>query len=405
MNIGMILGSSFPADIRVSKEAGSLLQAGHQVHLLCTKNKPEQVSEEVVEGIKVQRISGLSTFNQQGIWDVINAINFVHPLFYNRLRKFIQENRIDVLHVHDLPLAKTAFLLGKKYRIPVVVDLHENYPEAIRVWFEWKKNPFIRLKNKIFFSYKRWLHFEKVVVKEANYVIAVVEEMKKRLIDFHGADPDKISVVTNSEYKNFKDGETFENVYQEDPKSFIVAYTGNVGPHRGVDTAIEAMQFLGDVPVIFAIVGKTNEAVKTKIEEMINRFSLHKKVKLYGYQPFNKFLSFMEQAQVNIIPHHSNLHTDNTIPHKLFQCMQVGKPLLVSSSSPIKRVVEETSSGLVFEAGNPKDLADKIRRLYSNPDIRKELAQNGYVATQEGPYNWETTEKTLLALYSKIDKT
>lgn len=404
MNIGMILGSPFPADIRVSKEAGSLLKAGYNVHLLCTKKTPQQGAKEVVDGIKISRISGLSTFNQQGIWDVINAINFIHPLFYSGLNKFIQENQIDILHVHDLPLAKTAFILGKKYGIPVVVDLHENYPEAIKVWFEWKKNPLIRLKNKVFFSYKRWLNYEKSVVKKAHYVIAVVEEMKNRLIQFHGADPKKITVITNSEYKNFKDGESFENVYQENSEKYIVAYTGNVGPHRGVDTAIEAMQYLKDLPVLFAIVGRTNKDVNKKLEELIEKYQLDDKVKLYGYQPFNKFLSFMAQAEINIIPHHSNLHTDNTIPHKIFQCMQVNRPVIVSSSSPIKRIVEETSSGLVFKAGDPKDLAEKIRILYTQPELSKRLAQNGFVATQDGTYNWETTEKTLLSLYAGINK-
>lgn len=406
MNIGMILSTPFPSDIRVSKEAGSLLKAGHRVHLLCA-GKENQPVEELVEGIRVSRIAGLSKFYQIGVWDVIAAINFIHPLFYFRLKKYIEENKIDILHVHDLPLAKTAFLLGEKYGIPVVIDMHENYPEALKVWFEWKKNPLIRLKNRIFFSYKRWLNYEKYVVTQASHVIAVVEEMKNRLVQHHGADPEKITVVTNAEYRNFKDGEHFNNVYgatKEADDAFIIAYTGNVGPHRGVDTVIEAMQYLKDLPVVFAIVGQANKAVKTRLEELIEQHQLSKSVKIYGYQPFYKFLSFMKQANVNIIPHHSNLHTDNTIPHKLFQCLQVGRPLLVSSSAPIKRVVEETSSGLVFEAGNPKDLAEKIRTLYAQKSLNKELAENGFLASQEGTYNWESTEPILRSLYAELEK-
>lgn len=403
MNIGMILNAPFPADIRVSKEAQSLIKAGYHVHLLCT-NKGNQATEETVESIHVHRVNGLAKHYQIGIWDVINAINFVHPIFYFKLKTFIKKYQIDVLHVHDLPLAKTAITVGKKHQIPVFTDFHENFPEALSVWFEWKKNPLIRLKNKMFFGYRRWERYERYTARRSDHIIAVVEEMKERLVAKHRVAAEKITVVTNSEYRNFKDGEILPNIYKEDAEKFIIAYTGNVGPHRGVDTVIEAMQYLKELPIQFAIVGRTNAAVQQKLEDLIVSLEVQHQVKLYGYQPFNSFLSFMSQADVNIIPHHSNPHTDNTIPHKLFQCMQVKRPLLVSSSAPIKRVVEETSAGLVFEAGNPQDLALKIRNLYEDEALRLSLAQNGYLATQEGNYYWGHTEKALLNLYASFFK-
>lgn len=402
MNIGMVLGGPFP-DIRVSKEAGSLIKAGNKVHLICIQN-PNQPLNEIMEGIHITRVGGMSKFFQLGIWDIINSIAFIHPLFLKALKNFIEENQIQILHVHDLPLAKTAFVWGRKYKIPVIVDLHENYPEAIKVWFEWKKNPLVRLKNKIFFSYRRWFLYERYVANHADHVIAVVEEMKSRLIEVHDTDPSKITVITNSEYKSFKDGEVFEKVYGDHSEKFIVAYTGNVGPHRGVDTAIEAMQYIGELPVYLAIVGRINKAVENKLLELILHYDLQDKVMLYGYQPYKKFLSFMKQANVNIIPHHSNQHTDNTVPHKIFQCMQVSRPLLVSSSAPIKRIVEETSSGLVFKAGDPRHLAEKIKVLYKDKNLREKLSENGYMATQKEFYNWEATEKELHSLYTSLKK-
>ncbi len=401
MNVGMILNAPYPADIRVSKEAQSLVKAGYTVLLLCTNNG-QQPTDEVVEGMQVHRINGLAKHYQIGIWDVINAINFVHPLFYVALRKFVRQQQVEVLHVHDLPLAKTAILLGKKHRIPVIVDLHENFPEALSVWFEWKKNPIIRLKNKLFFGYRRWEKYERYAVRRSDQVVAVVEEMKQRLVEKYDVDPHKITVVTNSEYKGFKDQSVVANVYQTTEKKFTVTYTGNVGPHRGVDTVIEGVQYLKDLPIQFAIVGRTNAAVQRKLEALIEQYDLHEQVKLYGYQPFHTFFSFMSQADANIIPHHSNPHTDNTIPHKIFQCMQVKRPLVVSSSNPIRRVVEETSSGVVFEAGNPRDLAKTLRNLYEDQELRERLAQNGYFATQEGTYNWEHTEQALLTLYRQF---
>ncbi|MBA7679021.1 hypothetical protein ES703_87302 [subsurface metagenome] len=56
MKIGMVLYSKFPPDIRIEKEARTLLNAGHKVYLLSYTQENEQKSEEVVNGIHVRRI-------------------------------------------------------------------------------------------------------------------------------------------------------------------------------------------------------------------------------------------------------------------------------------------------------------------------------------------------------------
>jgi len=193
-----------------------------------------------------------------------------------------------------------------------------------------------------------------------------------------------------------------ENIYGADKNKFIVAYTGGVGPHRGVDTAIEAMRYLQHCPeIVLYITGRANQAVQKMMQHHISKANLTN-VRVLGYRPFSRFFSFMKMASVNLIPHHSNGHTDNTVPHKLFQCMMVGKPLLVSSSKPLQRIVSETGSGLVFKAGDAKDLADKILQLYNDPELCKKLARAGLEASFNGQYNWETTSQELVSFYDGI---
>jgi len=79
-----------------------------------------------------------------------------------------------------------------------------------------------------------------------------------------------------------------------------------------------------------------------------------------------------------------------------------GKPLLVSSSAPLKRLVETCHSGVVFEAGNPKDFAEKVTNLYTDKNLRDKLGNNGMKATLDGDLNWETTQHILINLYTTI---
>jgi glycosyltransferase involved in cell wall biosynthesis len=110
----------------------------------------------------------------------------------------------------------------------------------------------------------------------------------------------------------------------------------------------------------------------------------------------------MKFSDVNIIPHKSNAHTDNTVPHKLFQSIMSGKPVLVSSSDPLKRLVNSTNSGLVFKADDPEDLANKVLLLYKNKNLCVELGKNGLKATTEGELNWDHEQHNLIKFYRSL---
>jgi glycosyltransferase involved in cell wall biosynthesis len=150
-----------------------------------------------------------------------------------------------------LPLAKTAFLAAKKYQLKTVLDLHENYPAALKTWFSWRKNPIIRLKNTLFFSYNRWRNYEAKIIKKYDVLIAVVDEMKQRLVDQHQIDPGKIVIVPNAEKKDFaKNFEThLPDYFKEEKERFIISYVGGFGPHRGLHTAILGMKEISSTGV------------------------------------------------------------------------------------------------------------------------------------------------------------
>ncbi|MCB0487409.1 MAG: glycosyltransferase family 4 protein [Cyclobacteriaceae bacterium] len=393
----MLLNAPYPADIRVKKETDALVKAGFEIYLICLRKK-HQPDAENVDGIKITRIDAGKNNYVLAFWDVIMSITFVHPRFKRALANLISKEEIQLVHVHDLPLAGTALTLRDKFKIKVIVDLHENYPEALRTWFKWKKNLIVRLKNKLFLNPNRWSKYETKACVEADHVIAVVDEMKSRLIASSGVRSDKITVITNTEDKHFIEQKLDKSVYRNIPNGFIITYSGGIGPHRGVDTAIRGMAHLMDKPIYLAIVGFGSPSVMNSLKNLTAELRLQN-VYFEGYQPFEKFYSYMHLADVNVIPHQSNGHTDNTVPHKLFQGMMAGKPLLVSTCAPLQRLVKEYQSGLIFQADDPTDFAAKVETLYNDKQLREKLGANGTTATIHGKLNWETTQAELVKLY------
>jgi glycosyltransferase involved in cell wall biosynthesis len=398
----MMLNAPYPADIRVKKEADALIAAGFEVHLLCLRKKGQQ-SDDRFEGIHVHRIDAGTNNYQLAFWDVIMSISFVHPRFLAAGRRIVKENKIHAIHVHDLPLCGTALKLRSTGEpVKVILDMHENYPEALRTWFKWKKNPLVRIKNMLFMNPTRWTHLEHRACTEVDHIIAVVEEMKTRVIQEHGVPEEKVTVVTNTEDKEFLHQQVDPNLYGPLKGKFIIAYSGGIGPHRGVDVAIRAMAHLREKPDIhLAIVGFGSPSVMDNLRALVSTLQLTN-VHFLGFQPFQKFYGYMSLASVNIIPHQSNGHTDNTVPHKLFQGMMTGRPLLVSSSAPLRRYVEACRSGLVFKAGDDRDLADKVLTLYRKPTLALELGANGKRETIDGGLNWERTQLALINLHKNL---
>lgn len=402
MTIGMLLNAPYPSDVRIKKEADALQKAGHQIHLICLRRKDETYTAQV-DGIQLTRIDAGKNNITLAMWDICMSMLSVHPKFRLKLRTWIKTHAIEVLHVHDLPLVGTALSLKKELNIPVIADFHENYPDALKVWFEWKTNPLVKLKNRLFMNFHRWKEIEATAVRESDHVIAVVNEMKDRLIQEYKPDPEKIKVITNSEEKSFLLQQNIPDIYKAWQNKFKIVYTGNIGPHRGVDTVIDALNKLNHLEdLILIIIGSGSNAVMKNLQKQTEKSGLTNRVFFLGRQPFSMFFSYMHYADVNVIPHKSNSHTDHTIPHKLFQGMMAGKPMLVSSSAPLKRIIDDTHAGIVFDADNAEDLSEKITVLYRDKNLCKQLSENGILATVKGRLNWETDQLVLLDLYKNL---
>ena len=118
-----------------------------------------------------------------------------------------------------------------------------------------------------------------------------------------------------------------------------------------------------------------------------------------GWKKYDEMQTYFGKSNVCLIPHIKSDHTDSTIPHKIFQYMYAGKPMLVSNCDPLKRIVEETNSGEVFEFDSPENFASNLEKLIQNTEY---FSQEFVAKSQDlvlNNYNWELDSKVLKSLY------
>lgn len=384
----MILQGEFPPDIRLEKEIKSLYENGFEVTIIC--NQYNKNRNENFKYCKTERIKGV--FKNSSLNKIINFPIFFNPRFIAKSLKIFRKLKPDFIHAHDLPVAPIGLMLSKIFRKPLIYDMHENYPAALKAF---KKKGIINFIFKNPFLAKI---LDKICIKYSDRIIVVVEENKERLIKT-GVSPDKIIVVSNT-----VDINTF-CLNKDDPfdvskykNKIILLYTGNVSPERGLDVPIYAMEKLKDeisnIQLLIVGNGKYNKI----LQKITNVRNLNNFISLLKWPGHENLHTYLKTAEICIIPQPSNEFMDTTIPHKLFEYMSFGKKILVSDAKPLKRIVEESKCGLVFESNSPSSFANKVIEILND---KSDFESNGINAVKN-KYNWEVDSKKLINLYNNL---
>ncbi|MHA1755964.1 MAG: glycosyltransferase family 4 protein [Promethearchaeota archaeon] len=391
LRIGMILDHEFPFDTRVENEALSLIKRGYEVFLFCFSFSEEKLIENY-NGIHLWRIPANVKIVKK-MRGLVNVVPVYDIYLFGHISRFIKKNNIQLLHVHDLYLLGIALKLKNKFKIPIVVDLHENYVEGLKYYHF--ANSFL---GKLLIRINKWERKEKEWLTQVDQIIVVIEEAKERLQDI-GISSNKIHVVPN--YLNIENFNSFpikQKILSKYTNKFIVSYIGAIDYHRGIHIFIKGFsQFQKNAPdALLVIVG--GGKILNDLKFLTQQLNIESKVIFLGKQPHEDLPTYITSSQVGCIPHLKTGHTDNTIPHKLFQYMYKKKALLVSDCNPLKRIVNECKCGFYYPHQNSDILSERLLELYKDSKKRAQLGENGHNCVVK-KYNWNTSEKNLIELY------
>lgn len=389
MKILMLLDHPFPPDTRVENEMKSLTDAGYEVHIACFQKNNEPLFEKAELGIIHRKPMSKFVFKSS-----VGVLKF--PFYFNYWRAFVEElfaeEKFDAIHVHDLPLAKVGYEAKCKYGVRFVLDLHENWPVLLQL--SKHTNTFL---GKLLSSDSQWKRYEKDMCGLADKVIVVVDEAKARVSTL-GIAPEKIEVISNT--LNLEQFDPIErNEFKTD--QFRMLYVGGINYHRGIQYVIRAIALLKKkgVEVHFDLVG--NGSYLDDVRCLIDELKVKDNVTIHGFKHYTQICDLYESANVALIPHIKSGHTDNTIPHKIFQYLYAGIPMLVSNCDPLVRIVNETEGGVSYRYDDPEELAGIITRFHVHPEQLNNYIRKGRQAVLE-KYNWKVDGAKLVNLYQQM---
>jgi len=387
LQVLMVLEHLFPPDIRVEKEINSLLLAGYKVVLAC-RGSESGTKTEVKNNLTIIRRYMPALIYKSSV----GSLRF--PLYFKFWRAFLREISkqydFDLVHIHDLPLAKVGLELRNKLNISLILDLHENYPSVV------KASPYSStFIGKLLCSHKQWLKYEKKMIHSADIVFTVVEEQRDRLIAMTN-EPNKHFIVRNTPVL-----ETITPPPESDKNgNFIFIYAGSFGAARGFDVLIPALKLVvkekPNAHLWLVGEGKITPTLKRTVQEL----GLTQNVTFHGWQNHQKMMSLISQSDVALLPLLKTENYDHSGPNKLFQYMMLGKPIIASNCIAVERIMKECNTGLIYKDKNVTDLKDKmIYAMYHQSELES-FGRNGKQAVLD-KYNWQISSVELLMGYEK----
>ena len=266
-------------------------------------------------------------------------------------------------------------LKGPKKAIPCVYDAHELFtevPEVIR-------RPAIR---------RLWLAVERFIVPRLSYCYTVsqsiVEEFDRR---YHT----HFELIRNLPVRSAL------NAAPRQTNKNIILYQGNLNEGRGLETAIEAMQYVDNVEFWIAGDGDLGSILRG----MVSDLQLEKKVKFLGYVKPQDLDAVTHQATIGLhILEGKGLSYQFSLANKFLDYIQAGIPQICTQFIEHQRINDAYQVAVLIEKTDVQLLLNAIHLLIDDVDFYKRMKQNCLKAAEV--LNWEMEEKRLKVFYAGI---
>jgi len=81
--------------------------------------------------------------------------------------------------------------------------------------------------------------------------------------------------------------------------------------------------------------------------------------------------------------------------------MSMKLPVVASDFPFLRKLITDIGSGICVDPTDPVKIADALKYLHRNPELRKEMGEKGRRAVID-KYNWENESRKLIDVYQKI---
>ena len=328
---------------------------GHDVTLYCSA-VPDLPDTEIIDGIRIIREGGRSTFN------------FHVP---RRYRSTFAAEKYDVV-VDDLN--KIPFYTPLYVREPLVTIVHHLFgtsifkeaslPAAAYVWgAEFLAMPLYRRTQ-----------------------FAAVSSSTKRELEEHRIPGDRIQLVYNA-----VDHEVFRPAVHPKRNGKTIGYLGRMKSYKSVDHLLKAFAIVRrDVPELRLVVVGDGDA-KPGLERLADTLGIRGVVEFTGFVSAGEKVRRLQEMDLGVNP-----SAKEGWGRTVVEANACAVPVIASDVPGLKDSVVHGTTGLLYPYGDIEQLAALMRKMLGDPIERSRMATEA--VRWAGSFTWDASADAMLAV-------
>ena len=392
MKIALVCPASLPATqfggivflaVDLAREISEL---GHDVTIYTTDLDFSNGSNKFSK--KLARIENVGKFqiNRTHVW-------FSLKLFFvnTSMTKQIEKDKPDIIHTIGLRSFQSiiAWKVSKKLKIPLIVSDQGGLTT----------HPDLRESNLFLKTlYKIQDYFIKQIIQHAS-AISAANEYEKEIFSKLNKNS-KIEIIRNGvNLKTLIKNQNFKEKYHIESK--FILFVGRFSKFKGIKNLIHAIDMIKnekEFSNMQLIIMGVDFGYEKEMEKLIKKFYLSEKIKIIKTPPREDVISAYGESEFLVFP--SQWELSPLVPLESFAFK---KPVISTRSHGIPSTVIDNKNGILVEPENPEQLAEGIKKLLLDEDLKKRLGQFGYNFVHE-ECNCVSMAKNSLELYKKVLK-
>jgi glycosyltransferase involved in cell wall biosynthesis len=358
-----ILVAAFPpkwlagTEIATYNIAKYLAKLGHEVHVITSLDE-ELARESTKDGFDIHRVRAIKKSN-------LLTLSFLLPAF-----SVVRRISPDIVHAQSIPMGLCALLIKRFLKKPYIVYSRGE-------------------------SYMSWAFratISKLVLKNADAVIALTSDMKRDLSEIYTG---HISVIPNGiELDKFTGLSRQESRVRLkiSGENRVILFVGRLRPQKNVACLINAMKIIVEhnPKTKLLIIGDGQE--EEELKGLTKKLNLGEYIEFVGKVPHEKIPVYMSVADVFILP-----SLFEGLPNVILEAMAAGLPVVVTRVSGLWEIVIDGVNGFLVEPGVPEQISDKALLLLENDELRERMASENKRNVVE--YTWPSTVQKIIDVY------
>jgi N-acetyl-alpha-D-glucosaminyl L-malate synthase BshA len=336
-----------------------LAKRGHEVHVVTSLDKglPRESTEQ---GFYVHRTS----------WRRVRFLGFIP--FWLKILLLVKKIKPDIVHGQDIVgMGVPSFLAKRLLKRPCII---------------WGRGTDVYLPG-LFIR-----PLSKLILRNANTVIALTEDMKREMQKIWNRD---IFVIPNG-----IDLERFDDLPRDEMRVKLqvkvderrIIFVGRFRPDKGVTYLIKAMDIVRqrDQSARLMLVGEGPE--EDSLRQLVGQLNLGSCINFVGQIPNERVPQYMAAADVFVLP---SLYEG--FPNVVLEAMASGLPIVASKVGGLPEIVEDGQNGFLVEPKNPEQIADKILLLLRDDELTRRISRNNKEKAKR--YSWGSVVAKLEEVY------